>query len=152
MLNKFLNMFRGTADAEKAGSTTAVFSNVSAEIEVGLIKLFLERKFKRKFQERIKVEGYLGGDLEYKLVIDDYNSGSWLGKYHSVWGKSVKNVLDTRKAFVEAYWHGVERGQNALFDANLDKWDSDRAAEYRETTVAGSREELFLRAAAEGLI
>lgn len=151
-MNKLLNIFRGTSDAEKAGSTTAVFSSISAETEVGLIKLFLERKFKRKFQERIKVEGYLGGDLEYKLVIDDFGSSAGLDKYHSVWGKSVKNVLDARKAFVEAYWRGVERGQNALSDASLDKWDSDRAAEYRETTVAGSREELLLRAAAEGLV
>jgi len=130
----------------------SVFNGLSAETEVGLIKLFLERKFKRKFQERIKVEGYLGGDLEYKLVIDDYASPAGSGKYHSVWGKSVKNVLDARKAFVEAYWRGVERGQNALSDANLDKWDSDRAAEYRETTVAGSREEMILRATVEGII
>lgn len=130
----------------------SVFNGISAEAEVGLIKLFLERKFRRKFQERIKVEGYLGGDLEYKLVIDDYASPAGSGKYHSVWGKPVKNVLDVRKAFVEAYWHGVERGQNALSDTSLDKWDSDRAAEYRETTVAGSREELLLRATAEGLV
>lgn len=66
--------------------------------------------------------------------------------------KAVKNVLDTRKAFVEAYWYRVKRGQNALSDVNLDKWDSDMAAEYREMTVAGSREELFLRATVEGLI
>lgn len=145
-------MFHRTTNIKKAGTIMAVFNNISAETEVGLIKLFLERKFKRKFQERIKVEGFLGGDLEYKLVIDDYNSGHWPDKYHSVWGKSVKNVLNTRKAFVEAYWHGVELGQNALSDVNLDKWDSDRAAEYRETTVASSREELFLRATMEGLI
>ena len=61
-------------------------------------------------------------------------------------------MLDVRKAFVEAYWHGVEQGKNALSNINLDKWDSDRAAEYRETTVASSREELFLHASVEGLI
>ena len=152
MLNKILNMFRRTTGVEKAESIPTVFNNISAEIEVGLIKLFLERKFKRKFQERIKVEGFLGSDLEYRLIIDDCNSRHQPGNYHSVWGKSVKNVLDVRKAFVEAYWHRVELGKNALSDINLDKWDSDRAAEYRETTVASSREELFLRASVEGLI
>lgn len=152
MLNKILNMFRRTADAEKAGSVPIVFNNISAETEVSLIKLFLERKFKKKFQERIRVDGYLGGDLEYKLVIDDYASSAGSDNYHSIWGKPTKNVLDTRKAFVESYWCNVERGLNALSDANLDKWDSDRAAEYREVAVASSREEMFLRAAAEGLV
>ena len=152
MLNKILNMFRRTTGVEKAESIPTVFNNISAETEVSLIKLFLERKFKRKFQERIKVEGFLGSDLEYRLIIDDYNSRHQPGHYHSIWGKSVKNVLAVRKAFVEAYWHKVELGKNAPSDINLDKWDSDRAAEYRETTVASSREELFLRASVEGLI
>ena len=152
MLNKILNMFRRTVGVEKVGSMPTVFNNISAETEVSLIKLFLERKFKRKFQERIKVDGFLGSDLEYRLVIDDHNSGDWPCNYHSIWGKSVKNVLDVRKAFVEAYWHKGELGKNAPSDINLDKWDSDRAAEYRETTVASSREELFLRASVEGLI
>ena len=49
MLNKILNMFRRTTDVEKSETTMAVFNNISAETEVGLIKLFLERKFKRKF-------------------------------------------------------------------------------------------------------
>ena len=65
----------------QAGS---VFNGLSAEIEVGIIRRFLERKFNRKFQERVKVEGYLGGQMEYKLVIDDYNSGVGFAKYHSV--------------------------------------------------------------------
>lgn len=111
MLNGILGIFGKTKKPQQEQShARSVFNNISAETEVGLIKLFLERKFKRKFQERIKVEGFLGSDLEYKLVIDDYNSGRWPDKFHSVWGKSVKNVLDARKAFVEAYWHGVERG------------------------------------------
>lgn len=152
MLNKILNMFRRTADAEKVGSTPTVFNNISAETEVGLIKLFLERKFKKKFQERIRVDGYLGGDLEYKLAIDDYASSAGSDNYHSIWGKPTKNVLDVRKAFVKSYWRDVERGMKALSDTNLDKWDLDRAAEYREVAVASSREEMFLRAAAEGLV
>ena len=90
--------------------------------------------------------------MEYKLVIDDYASSVGSDNYHSIWGKPTKNVLDVRKAFVESYWHDVERGMNALSDANLDKWDSDRAAEYREVAVASSREEMFLHAAAEGLV
>ena len=125
---------------------------ISAEVEVGIIRRFLEQKFNRKFQERVKVEGYLGGLMEYKLVIDDYNSGVGLGKYHSVWGNSVKDVLCVRKAFIDAYWRGVKRGFDALSDNSLSKWDSDRARELRETAIAGSREEMLVRAAAEGLI
>lgn len=151
VLDKLLNMFRGTADAEKAGSA-ASFPSISAETEVGLIKRFLERKFNRKFQERVKVEGYLGGLMEYKLIIDDYNSGVGLDKYHSVWGDSVKDILCVRKAFINAYWRGVKRGFDALSNNNLSKWDSDRAFELRETAVAGSREEMILRATAECLI
>lgn len=49
MLNKILNMFHRTADVEKARSVPTVFNNISAETEVSLIKLFLERKFKKKF-------------------------------------------------------------------------------------------------------
>ena len=130
----------------------SVFNSLSAETEVGIIKRFLERKFNRKFQERVKVEGYLGGAMEYKLVIDDYNSGCGLDKYHSVWGDSVKDVLCVRDAFIKGYWSRVKRGFDAMQTCNLSKWDSDRAFEYRETAVAGSREEMLLRAAAEGLI
>ena len=131
----------------------SVFNGLSAEIEVDIIKRFLERKFNRKFQERVKVEGYLGGLMEYKLVIDDYNSEtSKFDRYHSVWGDSVKDILCVRRAFIDAYWRGVKRGFDALSDNSLSKWDSDRAFELRETAVAGSREEMILRATAEGLI
>ena len=128
------------------------FPNISAETETGIIRRFLERKFNRKFQERVKVEGYLGGLMEYKLVIDDYNSGVGFDKYHSVWGDSVKDILCVRKAFIDAYWRGVKRGFDALSDNSLSKWDSDRAFELRETAIAGSREEMILRATAEGLV
>lgn len=131
----------------------SVFNGLSAEIEVDIIKRFLEQKFNRKFQERVKVEGYLGGLMEYKLVIDDYNSeSSKFDRYHSVWSDSVKDILCVRRAFIDAYWRGVKRGFDALSDNSLSKWDSDRAFELRETAVAGSREEMILRATAEGLI
>ena len=124
MLNGILSIFRKTgkpqldqAPAEKA------FPNVPAETEVAIIKQFLERKFDRKFQARVKVEGYLGGDMEYKLTIDDYSAGPSVNRYHSVWGRPVKNVLDVHRAF-----------------------------DLRETAIAGSREEMILRATAEGLI
>ena len=153
MLNGILGIFGKTEKPEQeqlpAGS---VFSSLSAEVEVGIIRRFLEQKFNRKFQERVKVEGYLGGLMEYKLVIDDYNSGVGLGKYHSVWGNSVKDILCVRRAFIDAYWRGVKRGFDALSDNSLSKWDSDRARELRETAIAGSREEMLVRAAAEGLI
>lgn len=137
---------------QKQPHTGSVFNNLSAEIEVNIIKRFLEQKFNRKFQERVKIEGYLGGMIEYKLVIDDYNSGVGRDKYHSVWGDSVKDILCVRKAFIDAYWRGVKRGFDALSVNNLSKWDSDRAFELRETAVASSREEMILRATVECLI
>lgn len=153
MLNGILGIFGKTEKPQqeqpRAGS---VFNGLSAEIEVSIIKRFLERKFGREFQERVKVEGYLGGRMEYKLVMDDYNSGCGLDKYHSVWGDSVTDILRVRDAFVEGYWSRVKRGFDALSDNSLSKWDSDRAFEYREMAVAGSREEMILRATVEGLI
>ena len=150
MLKKIFSMFGKTRnEPDPAG---IAFPSISAETETGIIRRFLERKFNRKFQERVKVEGYLGGLMEYKLVIDDYNSGCGFDKYHSVWGDSVKDILCVRKAFIDAYWRGVKRGFDALSDNSLSEWDSDRAADLRETAVAGSREEMLLRATAEGLI
>ena len=49
MLSKILNMFRRTADVEKAGSVPIIFNNISAETEVTLIKLFLAPKFTTQF-------------------------------------------------------------------------------------------------------
>lgn len=153
MLNGILGIFGKTEKPrEEQPHAGFVFNSLSAEVEVGIIRRFLEQKFNRKFQERVKVEGYLGGLMEYKLVIDDYNSGVGLGKYHSVWGNSVKDILCVRRAFIDAYWRGVKRGFDALSDNSLSKWDSDRARELRETAIAGSREEMLVRAAAEGLI
>lgn len=154
MLNGILGIFGKTEKPrEEQPYAGSVFNSLSAEVEVGIIRRFLERKFNRKFQERVKVEGYLGGLMEYKLVIDDYNSEtSKLDRYHSVWGDSVKDILCVRKAFIDAYWRGVKRGFDALSDNSLSKWDSDRARELRETAIAGSREEMLVRAAAEGLI
>lgn len=152
-LNGILGIFRKTEKPrQEQPQTRSVFNDLSAETEVNLIKTFLERKFNRKFQERVKVEGYLGGEMGYKLVLDDYNSGYGFDKYHSVWGNTEKDVLFVRQAFIKAYWDGVKRGFDALSDNTLDKWDSDRAFELRETAVAGSREEMILRATAEGLI
>ena len=153
MLNGILGIFGKTEESRREQPYTgSVFNSLSAETEVDIIKRFLERKFNRKFQERVKVEGYLGGLMEYKLVIDDYNSGCGLDKYHSVWGDPVKDILRVRDAFVEGYWSRVKRGFDALSDNSLSKWDSDRAFEYRETAVAGSREEMILRATVEGLV
>lgn len=153
VLNSILGIFRKTENpGRKQPRAESVFNSLPAETEVDIIKRFLERKFNRKFQKRVKVDGYLGGPIEYKLVIDDYDSGCGFDKYHSVWGDSVEDILRVRRAFVDAYWRGVKRGFDALSDNSLSKWDSDRAFELRETAVAGSREEMILRAAAEGLV
>lgn len=149
-------IFRNTP-GKRPDLPAAAFPRISAEDEVKLIKQFLERKFKRKFQTRVKIEGYLGGEVDFKLVVDDYKSSDSKRGYHSIWGGAVQDVLRVHEAFVDSYWRGVKRGFDHLADEGndgdvLDKWDRERAAELRDTAVASSREEMLLRATAEGLI
>lgn len=151
MLAKFFDIFGGNREYPKKRNADSVFSSVSAETEVDIIRHYLEKKFNRKFRIRVKVEGYLDGEMEYRLVLDDRTDGG-LRNCHSVWGASSKNVFETKRAFVDSYWHNVKRGFDALSKNDLDNWDSQVAANYRETAVAGSREEMFLRATAEGII
>lgn len=157
MLEKLFRKKRGKgAGPNDAGQAHAVFGDVPAEIEVDIIKRFLERKFGHAFQMRVKAEGYLGERMAYRLVVDDFCSDcrspySASTSAHSVWGGETYDILDVKKEFLHEYWRKVDKGVEAL-GKQLDKWDSDRAAEYREMSVAGSREEMLLRAAAEGLI
>lgn len=133
----------------------SVFDGIPAETEVDIIKRLLERKFGHAFQMRVKAEGYLGERMAYRLVVDDFCSDCRTParsvSAHSVWGGETYDILDVKKEFLREYWRKVDKGVEAL-GKQLDKWDSDRAAEYREMSVAGSREEMLLRAAAEGLI
>lgn len=126
-------------------------SDISPDVEVDLIKTFLEKKFKRKFQMRVKAEGYLGEEMDYRLIVDDYCTNDPQHEYHSVHGYETSNILDVKKEFLKSYWDRVQRVHDSV-GKSLDKWDSDRIAEYKDTMVASSREELLILAGLEGAI
>lgn len=125
-------------------------SDISPDVEVDLIKALLERKFNRKFQMRIKAEGYLGEEMNYRLVVDDYCTNDPKHEYHSVLGYDTSNILDVKREFLRSYWDKVQKVHNSV-GKTLDKWDSDRIADYKDTMVASSREELLIHADLEGL-
>ena len=147
MLEKFLGMFRknGVDETARAGGDSL---SIPSEVEVRLIKHYLEKTFGHEFKARVKVDGYIDKP-EYRLVLNECGSTD----IHVVWGDPVKDVLSLNYGFVNAYWRNVERGMNAeLSDAALSKFDLEIMEGYRETAVAGSRSEMILRATAEGLL
>lgn len=151
MLESLLRMFK-KSNVNDAVSAYEDQPPISAETEVKLIKHYLEEKFGHEFKARVKVDGYIE-EPEYRLVLNDYDATKGTDKSHSVWGDTVRDVLGLNFGFVNAYWRNVERGMNAAkSDVKLDRFDAERMADYRDTAVAGSRNEMILRAAAEGLI
>ena len=133
-------------------STSNNVKSLSAESEVAFIQKLLEKKFNKKFQTRVRVEGYLGeNDMKYTLVMDDYCTDDPHHEYHSIYGNSTENILDVRHAFLKAYWQNVEKGINSV-GQELDEWDAKMVESYRNTIVAKSREELLIRAELEGII
>ena len=148
MLERFLGMFRKNKTARADGD----FLSIPSEVEVRLIKHYLEKKFGHEFKARVKVDGYIDKP-EYRLVLNDFGSTDMPSRVHTVWGDTVRDVLGLNYGFVNAYWRNVERGINAeLSDAALSKFDLEIMEGYRETAVAGSRSEMILRATAEGLL
>lgn len=153
---KSLFSSRGKARETKSSGSQDFCGEVRtmpAETEVNFIKTLLERKFKRKFQMRVKVEGYLDdkeSDMKYTLVVDDYCNTDPSHDYHSIYGNSTKNILDVKPAFLKAYWSNVEEGINSV-GKQLDNWDAQRAKRYRDVTVAKSHEELLMLATLEGI-
>lgn len=125
-------------------------SDISPDVEVDLIKTLLERKFNRKFQMRVKAEGYLGEEMNYRLVVDDYCTNDPRHEYHSVLGYDTSDILDVKREFLRSYWDRVQKVHDSV-GKTLDKWDSDRIADYKDTMVASSREELLIHADLEGL-
>lgn len=125
--------------------------SLSTDDEIALIQKLLEKKFNRKFQIRVKVDGYLGeNDMNYTLVMDDYCNNDPRYEYHSIYGNSTTNILNVRHAFLEAYWKHVEKGINNN-EKDLDIWDARMIKTYRNMAVANSREELFIYAELEGI-
>lgn len=126
-------------------------TSLSAEAEVNFIKTLLERKFNRKFQIRVKAEGYLGeNDMKYTMVIDDFCNDNSTFDHHSIYGYSTRDILDVRHMFLKAYWSHVEEGIKSI-GKKLDKWDDDKVKRYRDVSVVKSREELLIRADLEGV-
>lgn len=124
---------------------------ISVESEVDFIKSLLEKKFGRKFQMRVRVNGYLGDDMKYSLVVDDYCNDDPSRKYHSVGGYETKNVLDVKSEFLRAYWNIVEKVNDSV-GKQLDSWDARMIADYKDVMVVDSREELLIKARLEGVI
>ena len=148
MLEGILGMFR-KKDANASG---VQLSDISPDVEVKLIKHYLEKKFGHEFKARVKIDGYID-DPEYRLVLNDYAATKGMNKSRSVWGDTVKDVLGLGYGFVNAYWRNVEKAVNAAkSEIKLDTFDEKRMADYRDTAVAYSREEMLLMAAAEGLL
>jgi hypothetical protein len=125
--------------------------DISTDVEVDLIKTLLEKKFNKKFQMRVKAEGYLGEEMKYCLVVDDYCTNDPHHRYHSVHGYETNNILDVKKEFLKSYWDKVKKVLDSV-GKTLDKWDTDMIADYRDIMVASSREEMLIQAELEGMI
>ena len=124
---------------------------IPVETEVNFIKTLLERKFNGKFQMRVKAEGYLGEEMNYRLVVDDYCNNDPQRKYHSFSGYGTKNILDVKSEFLKAYWYSVEKVHDSV-GKQLSSWDAKVIADYKDTMVADSREELLIKASLEGIV
>ena len=143
----------GKSESKQSGALTnnGDLPQISADTEVLLIKDGLERKFGHRFQTKVKVDGYLD-EMEYRLVINDYDVDG-LTNCHSVWGGATKNVLDLSAAFVAGYWDGLHRARQKLTEEkNISDFDRESAKNRLDMAVAGSREELIMRAVVEGKI
>lgn len=135
-------------DCEYEGSSCI---KISVESEVDFIKSLLEKKFGRKFQMRVRVNGYLGDDMKYSLVVDDYCNDDPQRKHHSVGGYETKNVLDAKSEFLRAYWNIVEKVNDSV-GKQLDSWDARMITDYKDVMVVDSREELLIKARLEGVV
>ena len=126
--------------------------DLTPEKEVELIQTFLEKKFKTKFEKRIKVEGYLD-DLQYKLVLENYRTRKSYGDNAvAVWGGNSKSVFDISKEFVSNYWWRIDKYLCKDQDQKFDSFDKYSYDDCLKTAVANSREEFLLKAEAAGLI
>ena len=143
----------GKSESKRSGTliNNGDLPQISPDTEVWLIKNGLERKFGHPFQTKVKVDGYLD-EMEYRLVINDYQVDH-LKKSHSVWGSACSNVLDLNTAFVTGYWDGLHRARQKLAEGTyLSDFDRESAKDRLDMAVAGSREELIMRAVVEGYI
>ena len=124
--------------------------DISPDVEIDLIKTLLERKFNRKFQMRVKAEGYLGEEMKYCLIVDDFCSNDSQHKNHYVYGYATSNILDVKRKFLKSYWDQVQKVHDSI-GKSLDEWDTNRIAKYKDTMVVSSREELLIHADLERL-
>lgn len=143
------NLAMSDENRELIASTDDI--KISVETEVDFIKFLLEKKFGRQFQMRVKVNGYLGDDMKYSLVVDDYCNNDPQRKYHSFSGYETKNILDIKSEFLRAYWYSVKKVHDSI-GKQLDKWDAGIIGIYKDTMVVNSREELLMKASLEGIV
>ena len=151
MLDKLKKLFSSSArkDQERLFNDA---TEISIDTEINLIKSLLEKKFHKRFQIRVKVNGYLGEELKYCLVIDDYCDHSTTEDchYHSIFGNDTTNILDVKLEFLKAYWYRVDKVHQSV-GQKLSKWDYDRIEDYKKMMVVESREELIMLAKLEGI-
>lgn len=149
---KIMRIFGMDFGKKKEKPETGFFSgNISPEAEAKLIAHYLGKKFKTEFTFRIRLDGYID-EPEYQLMLSDSGSVKWPTVAHYVYGHKTDSILDLYSEFCKAYWQNVKRTMDASDDSALDDWEKNLLKGYRETVIASSRDEMFLRATAEGLI
>lgn len=145
MLEKLMNIFK---TAPEVGAPPP---EISPDTEARMIKRLLERKFGHEFAAKVAVDGYLDS-MEYRLVMHDFDAVKPGGRRHFVAGDTVRDPLALAFGFNNAYWRNVMRAQEAMKSPeSLDRFDRECMDDYLETAVAGSREEMLLKAAVEGM-
>lgn len=149
MLDKLKKLFSHSASKDQEKLFFNVSTEISIDTEINLLKSLLEKKFHKRFQIRVKVTGYLGEEMNYCLVIDDFCDNSTT-HYHSIFGNDTTNILDVKTEFLKAYWYRVEK-VNQSVGQKLSRWDYDRIEDYKKMMVVESREELIMLAKLEGV-
>ena len=148
MLDKLKKLFSSSASKDQEQLFNDA-TEISIDTEINLLKSLLEKKFHKRFQIRVKVNGYLGEEMNYCLVIDDFCDNSTT-HYHSIFGNDTTNILNVKTEFLKAYWYRVEK-VNQSVGQKLSRWDYDRIEDYKKMMVVESREELIMLAKLEGV-
>lgn len=141
----------GFSSGNISSETRFIAGDMSPETEAKLIAHYLGKKFKTEFTFRIRLDGYID-EPEYQLMLSDSGSVKWPTTAHYIYGDKTDNIFNLYSEFCKAYWRNVKRATDTLDDSALDEWDKNVLKSYRKTAVASSKDEMFLRATAEGLI
>ena len=136
-------------DAMKANLKEA---NITPEQEVDLIKHFLEKRYNRKFDKKIKISGYIDApkfSLELRIRRDGNDGLST--PFVAPSGTECDNIFDVHENFLDQYWKDRKRQLDAENGTN--PYDTSYSKEiYEKEGIASSRAELILKAQIQGLI